>query len=305
MLRFVPYIVAGDLKSGLQACALRSLTHRISPALPHEISFIPRALLVRHAITVVYSCRDRDSNSEVASLVARQNFLSSSGVALHVFHRAVGFSWSLEVPVTAATPNGKCSFFLVLSKKLLACKQNSEPESVANISFVEVGDRDFMKSLKNKWLSTKIPWCSRRQKKKSRDVWLCYWKVEVMRTWALLSLLLQRWEKFHSLTSFISRSISECVWPPGTPGPTLPFLLFADHKKGSMWEQEGKQSVGRRETKAFRRRSSHEKVRRRPVGVRKLCSVCLHRHMGVSQHVATSETHAGRMLVYSGCCSLP
>lgn len=60
-----------------------------------------------------------------------------------------------------------------------------------------------------------------------------------------------------------------------------------------MWEQEGKQSVGRKETKAFGQRSSHEKVRRRPAGVRKLCSVCLRMCMGVSQHVATSETHAG------------
>lgn len=41
-------------------------------------------------------------------------------------------------------------FSLVLAKKPLVCKQNSEPESVANISFVEVGDRDFMKSLENK-----------------------------------------------------------------------------------------------------------------------------------------------------------
>lgn len=151
MLRFVPHIVAGDLKSGLQACTSSSLTHWISPALPHAISFIPRALLVRHAITVMYSCRNRDSDSEIASLVARQNFFFSLGVALHVFHRAVGFCWSLKVLITAATPNGKnVHFSLVLSKKSLVCKQKSEPQSIANISFVEIRDRDFLKSQKNK-----------------------------------------------------------------------------------------------------------------------------------------------------------
>lgn len=75
----------------------------------------------------------------------------SLGVALHVFHRAVGFCWSLKVLITAATPNGKnVHFSLVLSKKSLVCKQKSEPQSIANISFVEIGDRDFLKSQKNK-----------------------------------------------------------------------------------------------------------------------------------------------------------